>query len=73
MSECGVLLTTPAAPTPSPSPLPSCDDIECQNGGTCQDAQSPGGQMTYHCDCPLHYQGELCEQGKGELCEQGND
>lgn len=50
------------APPTQPSRV--CHDNFCLNGGTCRQLQLPSGALFFHCDCPLHFSGRLCEKGR---------
>lgn len=43
---------------------PMCQEDLCHNGGTCHPVSLPSGTFSLHCDCPLHFTGRFCEQGK---------
>ncbi len=56
------LHTTESTTTATPIVM-SCDHVICQNGGSCRDKVTPGGGVRYHCDCKLHFTGNLCQDG----------
>nr|XP_015218369.1 PREDICTED: protein eyes shut homolog [Lepisosteus oculatus] len=50
-------------PTPAPSPpASSCQEMLCQNGGTCRHVQLKSGATSFECECPLHFTGRFCEK-----------
>ena len=60
VQDCdNITLTKPS------EPKRTCADITCSNGGTCRDiVETSSGQMTFTCDCVLHFTGRTCEEGK---------
>ena len=51
-------------PTSPLTPHPTCADINCLNGGTCQNVATPSGGIRYQCNCPIHFAGTRCEEGR---------
>ncbi|KAJ8406864.1 hypothetical protein AAFF_G00291400 [Aldrovandia affinis] len=44
------------------TPAEACHNAPCRNGGTCQPQRLLSGAASFHCDCPLHFTGPLCDQ-----------
>ncbi len=62
-STTAAMYTTAAATTAPPAVM-SCDHVVCENGGSCRNRVTPGGAIKYHCDCKLHFTGNLCQDGR---------
>ena len=40
-----------------------CNSLPCHNGGTCHEGVDNSGNNKFYCQCPVGFQGSLCELG----------